>query len=434
MRRFSAWLAPVLMLAIIMAGCAPGGPGAGGGAGADAGEAAGGAAGTLAYGPARPMGNDAAGPSSAYLRTAPDGRAYLVWTERDPRAEGARAAWMSTSTDGGETWTDPVRINTEVEAVQGDENLPKVAFGAGGRLHAVWSVPNARGDRMRANVRYAWRQGEEPFAAPLTLNDVPDIARFPTLTVLPDGQVLVAWIDRRVDSPEPRRIYLTRLSPDGQIQGPSVAAGGPSCECCRVSMATADGGKRVHMAYRGRSPEQIRDIVLQTSTDGGATFGEPVVVSPDGWHIEACPHSGPVLATDAAGRLHVVWYTQGPRPEAAGIYYTVSDDGGQTFAPRRLIHGGAGAPVLHADLAVGPKGEVYVVWDNLAQSQDRLQVFFRSLGAAGETMGPVQQLSAADGDALRPTVTVAGDRVLVAWTEMKEDAAWVKFRVAPIRP
>lgn len=78
--------------------------------------------------PLRP-GRAANAPAWPFLRVGPDGRLYLIYTEKDPVAPGApaaasagaatghghgaaaaagtiRAAFLVSSADGGQTWTD----------------------------------------------------------------------------------------------------------------------------------------------------------------------------------------------------------------------------------------------------------------------------------------------------------------------------------------
>ena len=47
------------------------------------------------------------------------------------------------------------RVNSVKEAIQGEENGPKVAFGADNRAYVVWSIPGEKGDKTRANIRFA---------------------------------------------------------------------------------------------------------------------------------------------------------------------------------------------------------------------------------------------------------------------------------------
>lgn len=404
--------------------------------------------GSLAFGPELRPGRSEASPAWPFLRQGPDGRLYLVWTEKDQGApststEGqaghshgsessVRAAFMASSGDGGRTWSEPVRVNDQVENVQGDENEAKITFGPKGQIYSAWSIPDEKGNKMKANIRFAMLDANGKFQPARSLNEVPNAARFPALQTAPDGTIFIAWIDRRVESPAPRQIYMTRISPAGEVLTKNYQIADDSCECCRITLAFADGGKTVYMAYRQKPVNNIRNIVIRKSTDGGATFGEPVVVSDDGWQIAGCPHSGAVMATDSKGGVHVIWYTAGRKPEEAGIYYSVSRDGGRTFAPRRLVEAGNGTGVLRPYLAAGAQGDVYMAWMNYPAGKDQTQIFFRHLAADGATMSPVQQLSQTDGNAVWPNMTISKENIYVSWTETRGDSTWLVLRVAPI--
>jgi len=92
------------------------------------------------------LGDSERNPSTPFLRYAPDGRLFAVWTEEhdkpwpngrptghqhggDRAASPLRNAMVAASVDGGKTWSAPRRVNSDVEAVQGEENGPKIAVG-----------------------------------------------------------------------------------------------------------------------------------------------------------------------------------------------------------------------------------------------------------------------------------------------------------------
>lgn len=417
--------------------------------------------GNLAFGPELRPGRSETSPAWPFMRSGPDDRLYMVWTEKDlsipaspSQAAGEktadqssgqaqaghshgsagmiRAAFMASSSDGGRTWSEPVRVNDQVENVQGDENEAKIAFGRNGRIYTAWAIPDQTGNKMKANIRFSMLDETGKFKPAQTLNGVPNAARFVALQTSPDGTVFAAWIDRRVDSPAPRQIYMTRISPTGEILTSNYKIADDSCECCRITMAFAGGGKTVYVAYRQKPANDIRNIVIRQSTDGGATFGDSVVVSDDGWKIAGCPHTGAVMATDPRGNVHVIWYTAGRKPEEAGIYYSVSGDGGLTFAPRQLVHAASGPGVLRPYLAIGEQGDVYMAWMNYPPGKDQTQIFFRHLAAGSTIMSPVQQLSQTEGNAVWPNMAVSRENVYISWTETKGDSTWVVLRAAPI--
>jgi hypothetical protein len=395
------------------------------------------------------LGRPEANPAAPFLRFAPDGRLFAIWTEDEAGQSSdasslhaqhqsgkmspspLRAALLAASSDGGKTWSAAKRVNSVKEAIQAEENGPKVAFAADGRAYAVWSIPGEKGDKTRANVRFAMDDGKGGFTAARTLNEVKDTARFPIIESSPDGKLLIAWIDRRIDNPKPRQLYLMRIATDGKALTKNYPVGEGLCECCKLGIAFADGGKTVYMVDREVNDKQIRNHALRKSTDGGATFAMPVEISDDGWQVPSCPHSGPSVGRDSRGRLHVGWFTLGRSEKDAGIYYSVSQDGGKTFAPRRLVQANTAPEVLYNNLVVGDDDTVYLVWSNL-DGNNRAQIFQRTIAADGRTWGPIQQISNAKGDASRAVLALHKSQLLVAWTETEGETSRAILRSAPI--
>ena len=88
-----------------------------------------------------------------------------------------------------------------------------------------------------------WMTAKAASPPPRTLNEVKDTARFPIIESSPDGNLLVAWIDRRIDNPKPRQLYLMRIGADGKALTKNYPVGEGLCECCKLGIAFADGGK-----------------------------------------------------------------------------------------------------------------------------------------------------------------------------------------------
>jgi len=396
------------------------------------------------FGPERRLGESDKNPSTPFLRHSPDGRLYAIWTEDDRSpAAGARrgafygdpssirAALLAWSSDGAKSWSRPRKVNDSVERVQEGESGPRIAFAADGGIYAVWSVTAGTGSILQGNVRFSMQDGKGAFAPARTLNEVKDAARFPIVEVAPDGNILAAWVDRRIDNPKPRQLYLMRLGPDGKALTKNYQIGEGACECCRIGMALGDGGRTVYVASREVSPQQIRNHALRKSSDGGASFGAPVQIGDDGWQVPFCPDSGPAIVPDERGHLHVAWFTHGRSPvKEAGVYYAVSKDGGRTFSPRHLVDRSAGW-LLHATLAVGKNGAVYFAWDNIDDS-NKSQIYVRVLAADGRSWSAVTQVSQARRNAARPALAVSEKNLHVAWTELAGETSWIALRSAPL--
>jgi hypothetical protein len=101
------------------------------------------------------------------------------------------------------------------------------------------------------------------------------------------------------------------------------------------------------------------DVWLAHSSDGGRSFLTNVRLNPD----QNLHHTKPTVGLGSAGRLHVVWEAQdGNR---AVLYYTHSEDEGQTFASPEVLASNAeearGRPHM-AVLVVNSAGAVAVAW------------------------------------------------------------------------
>jgi hypothetical protein len=405
----------------------------------------------LAFGPEISIGNTEANPSTPFLRHSPDGRLFAVWTEdhENPWPHGKhsgggahmkgdrapspmRNAFIAASNDGGKTWSSPKRVNSDVEAVQGEENGPKIAFDARNRAYVVWSIPGGKGDKTRANIRFAMEESGGRFTSARTLNEVKDAGRFPIIEATPDGNFLIAWIDRRIDNPKPRQLYLMKLGAEGKALTKNYQVGEGLCECCKLGFAFADAGKTVYLVDRQVDANKIRNHVLRKSTDGGATFGAPVEISNDGWQVPSCPHSGPSIGRDSRGWLHVSWFTLGRSEQEAGIYYSVSKDNGASFSPRYLVHTNTAPETLYNNLFVGDDDAVYLAWTNV-DSGGRAQIYMRTLAADGRTWSPIRQISQAKGDASRPVLALRRNQLHVAWTETNGEDSRIVLRNAQVR-
>lgn len=109
------------------------------------------------------------------------------------------------------------------------------------------------------------------------------------------------------------------------------------------------------IAYRDRTAEEIRDIVVVRQTASGWT--EPQKVHNDDWHYPGCPVNGPQVAA-TGDTVVVAWYTAAH--DTARVYVARSVDGGATFAaPVRVDDGD---PIGRVDVLLDDQTRPVVVW------------------------------------------------------------------------
>jgi hypothetical protein len=212
------------------------------------------------------------------------------------------------SQDGGRTWSDPVAISPTVRRGYGERGDSSGAAGVFGTLRVV--------------------QGSQP-------------------EVTPDGIVHVAWLDSTDDRSQEGigEIQVSSSSDGGDTWStPTVASVFNETEFRpRTSnfrfwassfpqIASGLDGE-VYIAYVGRpsdKPNDDGDVFLTTSLDDGLTWSRPKVLNDDDTdHAQMFPS----IDAGPDGVLHAMWgdMRDNPAQSRYHIYYTRSDDQGETF-------------------------------------------------------------------------------------------------------
>jgi len=179
------------------------------------------------------------------------------------------------------------------------------------------------------------------------------------------------------------------------------------CECCPTTAAVTSDGPII--AYRDRSPDEIRDIYISRLVNGKWT--EPVPVHNDNWRINACPVNGPALSADGR-RVAIAWFTAvGDQGRA---YAAFSTDAGKSFSsPIRLDDVSA---LGRVDIALLEDGGAVATWIEFADG--RAQFKMRRVEADGTRSDAVTVSSLAASRASGyPRLARFGPELVFAWTE-----------------
>lgn len=118
------------------------------------------------------------------------------------------------------------------------------------------------------------------------------------------------------------------------------------------SMPCGTGMPRVYVASRAGPADAWDKPVVAATLGTAALFDDKPAIAVD--TSSRSPH---------VNRLYVAWSRLCRRTNAFGIVLSYSDDGGRTWSkPARVSR--TGTDVTYASVAVGPKGTVYVAWDD----------------------------------------------------------------------
>ena len=234
-----------------------------------------------------------------------------------------------------------------------------------------------------------------------------------------DGEAAAFWLDGRelanwsFDNPDAllgTSLRLARYDRQGAASSRQVVDD-LVCDCCQPDVAMTATGPIV--AYRDRTEDEIRDVVVRRWDQGG--WGPAVNLGNENWFIAGCPVNGPAIAA-RDGNVAAIWFTAAEG--RARVRFARSDDDGRNFDPAIDVDGAGsyGQPGIVLDAS----GRAVVSWwrraeeggiDLLVRAYDRAGEIEAELEVAHESVGQpidVPQLIAADGG------------YLVAWTTFDE--------------
>lgn len=369
----------------------------------------------------------APGSGEPFLHVTEDGSVLLSWIEPD----GEAAHRLRFARRDGEEWSDPVTIAAGADWFVNWADFPSLVELPGGDLVAHWLQRTGAGT-YAYEVRVARSaDGGRTWSEAVVPHDDGTETEHGFVSLFPDadGSAGVVWLDGREyaapaggEPPADARMTLrfARVGAEGRI----TSAGQLDdrvCDCCQTDVALTSRGPVV--AYRNRSPAEIRDVAVVRRVDGEWTA--PALVHADGWEISACPVDGPAVAA-RGDRMAVAWFTAAR--DTARVRIAFSEDAGATFGPPVEVDGGA--PIGRVDLALLSDGHALVTW--LEKVGPDAEIRARRVSPGG-TAGPAARVAVASEARAGgfPRMAVSGERVLFAWSRPGEPAE-VRVASAPL--
>lgn len=360
---------------------------------------------------------------SVSVVSGPDDVLYLVLGQ-------GHSLFVSGSTDGGQSFSDPVLATGEHPVHVLNIERPAIAASRNGQVGLAWlEIP---GDYNGGQIWYAASDdGGQTFRpGQLVATDASGETTMVEAALDEDGHPLLVWLNGS-------RLQFARSLDQGRTFTTPKVIGDGSCECCQPRAAVIDD--KIYITYRSLEPApeagDIRDIVLIRSEDNGQTF-EPVTrVSDTHWYLSACPIAGPSLAI-REGEVVVAWMDGRFAPPGTfsrgDVWLAHSSDGGQSFRPNVRLNLDQRLHHTKPTVAFDPQGRLHVVWE--AQGDGQAMLYYASSQAEGQPFTPPQVLATdADGARGRPQMAVLAitpsGQVAVAWID-RQGARLVRIPAA----
>ncbi len=285
------------------------------------------------------LGEDYIGFASAglhYIASRGD-TAYVVWSRGH--------TYCQRSTDGGQSFGFPVRVNSTPDGVN-----PSMKLDSLGAIYVAY--------QHNADIYFAKStDGGTTFTPGVKVNDdtIPQIGQEkPAVAVNNKGHIFVAWRDQRTAPGEPHRAVFASASYDGGLSfTPNVQINDsttPMGDGVDI-VATDDHVYIVWKPYAGQ-------MILSRSDDSGLTFPFRSLVND---LPSDSTFAGGVRPSIAIGDEFVGVAWEDYRYERLSIRFAVSNDLGQSFSPSVVVDSGPG--YLSSPSLCSKNGIFYMVWE-----------------------------------------------------------------------
>jgi hypothetical protein len=317
---------------------------------------------------------------------------YVVWTDN---SAGNNEIFFAVSNNNGQTFSAPKNISKTLE----NSEFPQITS-EGDNVYVVWQEGSS-GDRdifFTASI-----DGGQTFSTPENLSDSGEDSENPQISIEGDN-VYVVWQE---GSSGDREIFFAVSNNNGQTFS-TPPDNLSDNEEDSIDPQISSTGNNVYVVWRDFSISN-NDIIISfaTSDDNGQNFSTP----PD--NLSGDGRSFDPQISSEGDNVYVVWATHIESDGHEDIFFTASNDNGQTFdTPENISENPeqSGLPQISSE-----GNNVYVVWQDENEEGD-VFIFFAVSNDNGENFStPPDNLSENIRISERPQISSEGDNVHVVW-------------------
>jgi len=318
---------------------------------------------------------------------------------------------LAVSTDGGKTWGEPaLAIDAQGKAGGSNQRGPRLSLDSRKRLYLTCPLalePNA----MRPDLYAACStDGGKTFSKPVRVNEPAGSLRdaLHDSQAAPSGDLHVAWLDGRA-AELPPAVYYCKVADQAKKPGKNVQVAPGASERAAPSIALDARGAPFVAFFDGprKFDEKKNRQVLLAASSGPSSF-KTSPLSREDTGLPYCPGEAPALGVGRDAKfVAAAWVDLRMGPEDRNVFWTLGDPAklpleSPVHEDRRFYQG-------HPSLAVDAAGTAWCCWEDAREGVQR--VFFASSSYKGNFRvgAPAEERGAF------PSVAAAGKRAAVAY-------------------
>ncbi len=317
---------------------------------------------------------------------------------------------FARSTDNGKTFSTPIALSSITESFT-DLGIA----GYGSNVYAVWDddthtpgVPDIYFAKSNNNG--------SSFGNPINISNNAGTSLVPQIVVSAVGNIYITWQD---DTPNPGSesdVFFSSSTNGGtSFSNPVIV--GTSGGSAQTPKIVTSGKSSVYLVWNDFSGNS--DVFFAKSNNNGSLFGSPVNISNN-----PSTSTLPQLAVSLGGTIYVSWvdYAVGN----GDIFVSKSTDGGQTFQSAIDI---SNNPIMATNprVSVSDNNHIYTVWEGDPGSGAN-DIYFSYSSNNGTTFSNPVDISNNPGYSTLPVLASFGNSSFVAWQDSTSGNPQIFFR------
>jgi len=285
-----------------------------------------------------------------------------------------------------------------------DHYRPVIAIDSSGNIHIVW-YGDISSSISIYQIRYIKStDGGNTWTNPINITNESYSQFYPAIAIDSYNNIYVVWEGSSVASPTLHQVRFSKSTDGGNTWSNPIDITSGSYPNGSPSLAI-DSSNNIHLAFIGESSISPSNFQIRycKSLDGGNTWSNPVNITNENYD-----QSEPAIAIDKLGNLHIVWDGENPtNPNYNQIRYSKSTDSGTTWSSPLNITNDSNYVQHEPRIAIDSSNIIYVIWSGeCSESPDNFQLRYSKSTDWGNTWNNPAIIINEDNDHGEPSIAI----------------------------